>query len=81
MGVFPKPMEPVSCPVVWRRRSRQYRRTTYDCFSLFRTVAYVPKGKKFQKKAKELCDEKKSSSGNLEELSEDENKLSNIDEK
>jgi hypothetical protein len=40
------------------------------------TVAYVPKGQKFLKKAKELNDEKKSSSGTLKELS-DETKLSN----
>jgi hypothetical protein len=54
----------------------QYRRTNLTIVSLFRTVAYVPKGQKFLKKAKELCEEKKSSSGNLKELS-DKNKLSN----
>jgi hypothetical protein len=66
MGVFPKPVEPVSGPeVVGYATVSLGNIVALTIVSLFRTVAYVPKGQKFLKKAKEFCDEKKSSSGSL----------------
>jgi hypothetical protein len=75
MGVFPKPVEPVSGTEVYGTVALG-NIGALTIVSLFRTVAYVPQGQKFLKKARELCDEKKSSSGSLKEHS-DEKKLSN----